>query len=149
MYSIHIYLSIYSLIFGKMYDKETFFLAEIYLFSFYMQIDFIYSVCLKKIMTPPAWSTTNAVTPLYQFPIFFMAPHYLFATPPPPPPLEINNDRSLSDPRKIGLSIFNYNFSHCGFYVLGNNHLLIWGGGGGLRFSWKKYFNALADRKTI
>ena len=37
-----------------MYDKETFFSAEIYLFSFYMQIDFIYSVCLKKIMTPPA-----------------------------------------------------------------------------------------------
>ena len=56
MYSIHIYLFIYSesLIFGKMYDKETFFSAEIYLFSFYMQIDFIYSVCLKKIMTPPA-----------------------------------------------------------------------------------------------
>ena len=127
MYSIHIYLFIYSesLIFGKMYDKETFFSAEIYLFSFYMQIDFIYSVCLTKIMTPPAWSTRKAVNLLYQFPIFSWPPHYLFATPTP---LEINNDRSLSDPRKIGLSIFNFNFSHCGFYVLGNNHFLIWGG---------------------
>ena len=69
MYSIHIYLFIYSesLIFGKMYDKESFFLAEIYLFSFYMQIDFIYSVCLKKIMTPPAWSTRKAVTPFFTF----------------------------------------------------------------------------------
>ena len=74
-----------------MYDKETFFLAEIYLFSFYMQIDFIYSVCLKKIMTPPAWSTRKAVNHLYQFPIFsWHPPHYLFATP-----LAINNDGPL------------------------------------------------------
>ena len=74
----------------KIYDKETFFSAEIYLFSFYMQIDFIYSVCLKKIMTPPAWSTRKAVNPLYQFPIFSWPPHYLFATP-----LAINNDGPL------------------------------------------------------
>ena len=109
-----------------MYDKETFFSAEIYLFSFYMQIDFIYSVCLKKIMTPPAWSTRKAVTPSINFQ-FIHDPPITFL--PPPPPLEINNDRSLSDPRKIGLSRG--------------------GGGGGAGIFWKKYFNALADRKTI
>ena len=62
------------------------FFSWIYLFSFYMQIDCIHSVCLKK-PWPPAWSTWKAVTPLYQFPIFSW-PHYLFA-----PSLEINNDR--------------------------------------------------------
>ena len=38
-----------------MYDKETFFSAEyIYFhFTFYMQIDLIYSVCLKKNHEPP------------------------------------------------------------------------------------------------
>ena len=35
-----------------MYDKENIFFGWIYLFSFYMQTDFIYGVCLKKIMTP-------------------------------------------------------------------------------------------------
>ena len=69
-----------------MCDKETFLLAEIYLFSFYMQIDFIYSVCLKKIMTPPALSTRKAVTPLYQFPICSCPPLPVCHPPPPPPP---------------------------------------------------------------
>ena len=147
MYSIHIYLFIYSesLIFGKMYDKETFFSAEIYLFSFYMQIDFIYSVCLKKSMTPPCLNNQESSDPPLSIFNFFMTPPLPFCHPTP---LEINNDRSLSDPRKIGLSIFNFNFSHCGFYVFSNNHFLIWGGGE-LGFFWKKYFNALADRKTI
>ena len=111
-----------------MYDKETFFSAEIYLFSFNMQIDFIYSVCLKKNHDPSCLINQKSSEPPLSISNFFLTPHYLFA---PPPPLEINNDRSLSDPRKIGLSIFNLNFSHCGFYVLGNNHFLIWGGGGG------------------
>ena len=57
-----------------------------------MQIDFIYSVCLKKIMTPPPslnCQFLHAPPPLY----LFAAPP---PPPPPPPPLEINNDRSLN-----------------------------------------------------
>jgi hypothetical protein len=127
MYSIHIYLFIYSesLIFGKMYDKETFFSAEIYLFSFYMQIDYIYSVCLKKNHDSSYLINQKSSEPPLSISNFFLTPLPITFLPPP---LDINNDRSLSDPRKIGLSIFNFNFSHCGFYVLGNNHFLIWGG---------------------
>ena len=80
---------------AKCMTRRHFFRLKYIYFHFYMQIDFIYSVCLKNIMTPPAWSTRKAVTPLplYQFPIFSW-PHtpYLFAGP-----LEINNDRSLND----------------------------------------------------
>jgi hypothetical protein len=51
-----------------------------------MQIDFIYNVCLKKIMSP------LLDHPEKQFPIVFMTlPPYLFAAT-----LEINNGRSLN-----------------------------------------------------
>ena len=87
----------------------------------------------KKNHDPSCLINQKSSDPPLSITNFFMA--FTFLPHPPPPPLEINNDRSLSDPRKIGLSIFNLDFSHCGFYVLGNNHLLIWGGGGGgLRF---------------
>jgi hypothetical protein len=60
----------------------------IYLFSFYRQIDFIYSVCLKKSWLPPAWSTRKAVTLPLSIANCLCPPTFW-------PPLEINNDRSL------------------------------------------------------
>ena len=87
-----------------MYDKETFISAEYIFFSFYMQIYFIYSACLKKIMTPlldqpkssePPPSISNFCMtphpPTFMPPLPYAAP-YLYAASP----LEINNDRSLS-----------------------------------------------------
>ena len=92
----HIYLFIYSnsLIIGKMYDKEIFFRLNIFIFILHMQTDFIYSVCLKKIMTPPVWSTRKAVTPPLSIASLFMTPPHTH-TPLCRHPLEINNDRSL------------------------------------------------------
>jgi hypothetical protein len=98
----------------------------------------------KKNHDPSCLINQKSSEPPLSISNFFLTPPITFL----PPPLDINNDRSLSDPRKIGLSIFNFNFSHCGFYVLGNNHFLIWGVGV-LGFFWKKYFNALADRKKL
>ena len=82
-------------------------MTRIYLFSFYMQIDFIYSVCLKKNHDPSCLinQKNSDPPPLYQLPIFSWPP-YLFAVRPP---LEINNDRSLS---VSPLRCFNHWRSH-------------------------------------
>ena len=95
-----------------------------YIFIFILHANRFDLQCMfKKNHDPSCLINQKSSDPPLSITNFFMAFTFL----PPPPPLEINNDRSLSDPRKIGLSIFNLDFSHCGFYVLGNNHLLIWG----------------------
>ena len=87
---IYIYFSD-SLIFGKMYDKENIFFGWIYLFSFYMQTDFIYGVCLKKSMTPtPCLINQKSSDPPLSISNLIMTPLPFCR------PLEINNDRSLN-----------------------------------------------------
>ena len=87
---IYIYFSD-SLIFGKMYDKENIFFGWIYLFSFYMQTDFIYGVCLKKCMTPnPCLINQKSSDPPLSISNLIMTPLPFCR------PLEINNDRSLN-----------------------------------------------------
>ena len=58
-----------------------------------MQIDFIYSLCLKKNHDPLLDQPESSDSPL-SISNFLMTPFYPFAAPYPP--LEINNDRSLS-----------------------------------------------------
>ena len=93
MYSIHIYLFIYSdsLIFGKMYDKETYFRLNIIIFILHAK-RFIYSLCLKKSCPLPCLINQKSSDPSLSISYFFMTPlPYLFVGP-----LEMNNDRSLN-----------------------------------------------------
>ena len=67
-----------------------------------MQIDLIYSVCLKKIMTPLLDQPESSNPPLSISNFFMIPPTFL-----PPRPLEINNDRSLM-------------YNRCTFFILQN-----------------------------
>ena len=142
MYSIHIYLFIYSdsLIFGKMYDKETFYSAEYIYFHFICK----FYLCLKKSWLPLLDHPEKKWPPSINCQ-FLMTP-YLFA----PPSLEINNDWSLisiityqnvvvktNNNSNIIITIIAYNNKMLGWYWLMWGRFClgrIWSGGNFVKY---------------